>query len=139
MSVRQRNPDDLLIPNMMIDTSSWSSCSCQSPWLPCFGHTFSSTGPSVSPFRDFLLSFDKYFTQNGPHCSPEGRLCIDNSSNEDFGCQVSCEGLYADVTKHDVAQNEQYKKIKEEYLSYKRSYVKNIRFNGSAPWLYGNY
>ena len=40
---------------IMIDTSPWSSCSCQSPWLPCFGHTISSTGPSVSPFRDFFL------------------------------------------------------------------------------------
>ena len=51
------NPDDLLIPNMMIDTSPWSSCSRQSPWLPCSGHTISSTGPSVSPFRDFFLEF----------------------------------------------------------------------------------
>ena len=50
------NPYDLLIPNMMIDTSPWSSCSCQSPWLPCFGHTISSTGPSVSPFRDFFVA-----------------------------------------------------------------------------------
>ena len=25
-----------------------------SPWLPCSSHTFSSTGPSVSPFRDFF-------------------------------------------------------------------------------------
>ena len=48
------NPDDSLIPNMMIDTSPWSSCSSQSPWLPCSGHTVNSTGPSVSPFRDFL-------------------------------------------------------------------------------------
>ena len=48
------NPDDSLIPNMMIDTSPWSSCSSQSPWLPCSGHTISSTGPSVSPFRDFF-------------------------------------------------------------------------------------
>ena len=48
------NPDDLLIPNMMIDTSPWPSCSSQSPWLPCSGHTIISTGPSVSPFRDFL-------------------------------------------------------------------------------------
>ena len=39
----------------MKDTSPWSFCSCQSPWLPCFGHTISSTGPSVSPFRDFFL------------------------------------------------------------------------------------
>ena len=50
------NPDDSLIPNMMIDTSPWSSCSRRSPWSPwspCSSHTFSSTGPSVSPFRDF--------------------------------------------------------------------------------------
>ena len=47
------NPDDLLIPNMMIDTSPWSSCSRRSPWLPCSGHRISSIGPSVSPFRDF--------------------------------------------------------------------------------------
>ena len=50
------NPDDLLIPNMMIDTSPWPSCSSQSPWLPCSGHTISSTGPSVSPFRDFFFN-----------------------------------------------------------------------------------
>ena len=37
----------------MIDT--WSSCSYQSPWLPCSGHTISCTGPSVSPFRDFFI------------------------------------------------------------------------------------
>ena len=49
------NPDDLLIPNLMIDTSPWSSCSRRSPWLPCSGHTISSTGPSVSPFRDFFI------------------------------------------------------------------------------------
>ena len=49
------NPDDLLIPNMMIDTSPWSSCSRRSPWLACSGHTISSTGPSVSPFWDFYV------------------------------------------------------------------------------------
>ena len=32
---------------MMIFTSPWSSCSRRSPWLPCSGHTISSTGPSV--------------------------------------------------------------------------------------------
>ena len=51
------NLDDLFIPNMMIDTSPWSSCSLRSPWLPCSGHTISSTGPSVSPFRDFSSPF----------------------------------------------------------------------------------
>ena len=38
---------------MMIDTSPWSSCSRRSPWLPWSSHKISSTGPSVSPFRDF--------------------------------------------------------------------------------------
>ena len=38
----------------MIDTSTWSSCSRRSPWLPCSGQTISSTGPSVSLFWDFF-------------------------------------------------------------------------------------
>ena len=46
---------------MMIDTSPWSSCSRRSPWLPCSSQTFSSTGPSVSPFRDFLFLFSSFF------------------------------------------------------------------------------
>ena len=36
------------------------------------------------------------------------------------------------MTKHDVAQSEQFKKIKEEYLSYKRRSVRNIRFSNST-------
>jgi len=70
------NPDDSLIPNMMIDTSPWSSCSRRSPWspwLPCSSPTFSSTGPSVSPFRDFL--FVNYIRQTKvssiPSCGME--------------------------------------------------------------------
>ena len=38
----------------MIDTSPWSSWSHWSPWLACSSHTISSTGPSVSSFRDFF-------------------------------------------------------------------------------------
>ena len=41
----------------MIDTSPWSSCSRRSPWLPWSSHKISSTGPSVSPFRDFSNVF----------------------------------------------------------------------------------
>ena len=39
-----------------MDTSPWSPYSSQTPWLPCSGLTISSTGSSVSPFRDFYLS-----------------------------------------------------------------------------------
>ena len=77
--------------------------------------------------------------KEGPLCSLAGRLCIDDLSNEDFGCQVSCEGLYGDVTKHDVVQSEQYKKIEEEYRNYRKIYFKNIQFNSSAPNFYGKY
>ena len=51
------NPDDLFISNMMIDTSPWSSCSSLLPWLPCSCHTISSTGPSVSTFRDLSIKW----------------------------------------------------------------------------------
>ena len=36
------NPDDSLIPNMMLDTSPSSSCSRRSPRSPCSGHRISS-------------------------------------------------------------------------------------------------
>ena len=72
------NPDDLLIPNMMIDTSPWSCCSRWSPWLACSGHTISSTGPSVSPFRDFLIynlgNAQKNFFSRKPFPSPDHKL-----------------------------------------------------------------
>ena len=54
---KNQHPDDLLILNMMKDTSSWSSCSRRSLWSPwslCSVHTIKSTGPSESPCRDFL-------------------------------------------------------------------------------------
>ena len=43
---------------MMIDTSPWSSCSDRSL---CSSLTFSSTGPSVSPFWDFFFYFSSQF------------------------------------------------------------------------------
>ena len=70
--------------------------------------------------------------QEGPLCSPEGRECITSNSEKTFGCQVPCEGLYADVSKLQVPKNSQYDKIVEEYLNYKRSYVKHVRFNASV-------
>ena len=70
--------------------------------------------------------------QEGPLCSPEGRDCIESSSEETFSCPVPCEGLYADVTKLQLPENSQYDKIKEEYLNYKRSFLGHVRFNASA-------
>ena len=43
------------------------------------------------------------------------------------------------MTKHDVANNEQFMKIKEGYLSFRRNVVENFQFNGSAPGFYGMY
>ena len=40
-----------LVDNETIEGQIGEGC-----WLPCSGHTISSTGPSVSPFRDFLAS-----------------------------------------------------------------------------------
>ena len=81
------NPDDWLIPNMMIDTSPWSSCSRQSPWLPCSGHMISSTGPSVSPFRDFCGTSDTSITANPSDASKTSASVIRLSSY--FVCLAS--------------------------------------------------
>ena len=70
--------------------------------------------------------------KDGPLCSPEGRDCIESSSEETFGCQVPCQGLYADVSKIEVPENSKYSRIVEEYLNFKRNYVNNVRFNASA-------
>ena len=70
--------------------------------------------------------------KDGPLCSPEGRDCIESSSEETFGCQISCEGLYADVGRVNVVKNEQYNKIVKEYLNYKKIQIHNVRFNASA-------
>ena len=77
------NPDDLFISNMMIDTSPWSSCSRQSPWLPCFGHTISSIRPSVSPFQDFVCyqlnlhwESPKNYIQLAQHCVTSSWSCF---------------------------------------------------------------
>ena len=83
------NPDDSLIPNMMIDTSPWSSCSRQSPWspwLPCSSPTFSSTGPSVSPFRDFF-GLSQFISAPWLWCAGDNGLII---LMED-GCQGAAE------------------------------------------------
>ena len=68
------NPDDSLIPNMMIDTSPWSSCSRRSPWspwLPCSslhsvlqGRVYHRFGIFCTPYQqtDF---HDNYWWRNG--------------------------------------------------------------------------
>ena len=58
------NPDDSRIRNMIIDSSPSSSCSRWSPRSPCSGHRISSTGPSVSPFRDFYKLLEIYPKRN---------------------------------------------------------------------------
>ena len=72
--------------------------------------------------------------KDGPLCSPEGRDCVESSSEDTFECQAPCEGLYADVSEMEVPANVQYNRIIEEYLNYKRSYVNNVQFNASAKF-----
>ena len=85
----------------------------------------------ICRFYDVAKLFYHLF-KDGPLCSPEGRDCIEFSSEETFECQVPCEGLYADVSKIEVPKNSNYNRIVEEYLNFKRSYVNNVRFNTSA-------
>ena len=72
-----------------------------------------------------------YF-QEGQLCSPAGRDCVEISSMGNFECQAPCEGLFADVSRSETYENSQFNKIKEEYQSYRRRYIRNIQFNITA-------
>ena len=86
------------------------------------------------PFRFYKVVESEYLDllQDSELCSPEGRDCIEKYSREAFGCEILCEGLYADVGKFKVEKSDQFDKIVEEYVNYKRNYITKIRFNGSA-------
>ena len=35
--------------------------------------------------------------QHLPHCGPSGLACVTRALEVNYGCQVKCDGLYADV------------------------------------------
>ena len=79
-------------------------------------------------------------------CSPKGRDCIEKKFDKTFNCNVTCEGIHADVVKmkgEDPMQTmkgqslEQFyerdlQKLIFEYKEFKRNHVRHIRFNSES-------
>ena len=64
---------------MMIDTPPWSSCSCQSPWLPCFAHTISSAGRVYHRFGIFCVNLigRRFFEGQRKRFNPTSPISVD--------------------------------------------------------------
>ena len=95
---------------MMIDTSPWSSCSRWSPRLACSGHTISSTGPSVSTFRDFSPGCQNVDKDGKAGKNYKGSVAKTISGKE---CQKWSEQKpqkhgFGDVGDHNFCRNPEY-------------------------------
>ena len=88
-------------------------------------------------------------SQEKPVCTPIGNDCFRNLTAEQFYCDVTCEGLYADVEWLDEAvgrhrpdegqeQDRQgYRMMEQQYRHYKDAFVENLQFdsgNSSAQF-----
>ena len=66
-------------------------------------------------------------------CDPFGNSCFQKLVGKVFDCDVTCEGLYADVEKVsddvDMEDGLAFKTMIKQYEDYKRAYVENLEFN----------
>ena len=78
-------------------------------------------------------------------CSPNETLCFTPLRKKDFGCRVSCTGLFADVVHIEgnlddatkdgatILDSEVFSELIADYQVYKRNFVRNIKFNATSP------
>ena len=84
---------------------------------------------------DIQLNF-YLIPQNFTICTLTSTSCYKRVTTEDLGCRASCSGFYADVTwteGREAMQNPKIIALKEEYLLYKRLFVKNIELDTDQP------
>ena len=79
--------------------------------------------------------------QNGDICGPKGWDCMEENSNKNFSCSVSCQGIYADVqmVKEQLTksiggdqQEEDKEKVSmlvKQYKEFKKMNLPNVFFN----------
>ena len=51
---------------------------------------------------------DSNIIQVSDYCSPNASSCYDAVSKDDYGCRVSCTGLYADIYHTDDAEKDRF-------------------------------
>ena len=70
-------------------------------------------------------------------CGPGGRDCIETNSAETFNCSMTCEGMYADISRKgsklkNEMDKEKYLELSSEYQNFKREYVKHFEFSSAT-------
>ena len=78
-------------------------------------------------------------------CNPNDTLCFTPLKKKDFGCRVSCTGLFADVSHIEgnpdeitkdgatTLDSEVFSQLRKDYQAYKGKFVQNIKFNAKSP------
>ena len=87
------------------------------------------------------------FEQDQNICSPNQTRCSSKLRAKDFGCHVSCTGLFADVSHIEgnlddvtkdgatILDSEVLSELIADYQAYKRNTLQNIKFNATNPTL----
>ena len=69
-------------------------------------------------------------------CNPEGWNCIERNTMNTFDCDVTCEGIYADVQWVNETEGERrdafkYLQLISEYNNFKKRVIKHFEFDPS--------
>ena len=66
-------------------------------------------------------------------CGPNASSCQENVAAKDFGCKVSCTGLYTEISYRREKKDEaKITGLIEAYRRYMERFGKDIVFNASA-------
>ena len=88
------------------------------------------------------LDWSTVFFQGKNSCGLEGRDCIERNSNRVFNCNITCNGIYADVHKIDEpltkdnktgkgTDKKKFQILIEEYRRLKKNYVQHFRLSSA--------
>ena len=78
-------------------------------------------------------------------CTPNETVCATEIKKDDFGCRVSCTGLYAGVTFSEgnpedatkdgalIQDSKVFSQLIKDYKAYKSTFLTNVKFNSTSP------
>ena len=97
-------------------------------------------------YRTHIFTFTVIFLQEYKECDPRGRDCIEKNYAQTFNCNVTCEGIYADVAllqgkgpkeilkdkNPDGLDNVDLLRLISEYKAFRRTQAQHFKFNSAA-------
>ena len=97
-------------------------------------------------YRTHIFTFTIFFLQEYKECDPRGRDCIEKNYAQTFNCNVTCEGIYADVAllqgkgPREILKDKYLEglgnmdllRLISEYKAFRRTQAQHFRFNSAA-------